>query len=121
MIGSVRGFSLDNYVTLFTEPALLSMMGGTVVLALGVGLLSTILGSLGAIGSFYSKRGTRLFVELANDIPSDRILRLHIDHSDLWYRQVYLCAACCGTDRTLCSLCIPVCNAETKEYGPCII
>ena len=69
MIGSVRGFSLDKYVTLFTEPALLSMMGGTVLLALGVGLLSTILGSLGAIGSFYSKRGTRLFVELANDIP----------------------------------------------------
>ena len=29
IIGSVRGFSLDNYVTLFTEPELLSMMFGT--------------------------------------------------------------------------------------------
>jgi len=69
MIGSVRSFSLDNYVTLFTEPALISMMVGTVILALAVGLLSTLLGTMGAIGAFYSKKGMRLSVELANEIP----------------------------------------------------
>lgn len=69
MIGSVRGFSLENYVTLFTEPELLSMMLGTVALALGVALLSTLLGTIGAIGSFYSKKGARLAVELANEVP----------------------------------------------------
>lgn len=69
MIGAVRGFSLDNYVTLFTEPALISMMLGTVVLALVVGLLSTLLGTMGALGAFYSKKGIRLSIELANEVP----------------------------------------------------
>lgn len=69
VIGSVRSFSLDNYVTLFTEPDLISMMVGTVVLALGVGVLSTLLGTMGAIGAFYSKKGVRLGMELANEVP----------------------------------------------------
>lgn len=69
IIGSVRSFSLQNYITLFTEEELISMMVGTVVLALGVGVLSTILGTMGAIGAFYSKKGMRLTVELTNEIP----------------------------------------------------
>lgn len=69
MIGSIRGFAIDNYVTLFTEPELLSMMAGTVLLAIGVAVLSTILGTLGAIGAFYSKKGTRAVIEFANEVP----------------------------------------------------
>lgn len=69
MIGTVRGFSLDNYITLFTEDELLSMLMGTVLLALGVSILSTLLGTIGAIGSFYSKKGLRAVVELANEVP----------------------------------------------------
>lgn len=69
MIGSVRGFTLDNYVTLFTEDALLSMMIGTVLLALGVAILSTILGTVGAMGAYYSKKATRFTIELANEVP----------------------------------------------------
>lgn len=69
MIGSVRGFSLNNYITLFTEEELLEMMIGTLVLALGVALLSTVLGTCGAIGAFYSKKRSRLAIELANEIP----------------------------------------------------
>jgi len=69
MIGTIRGFSLDNYVTLFTESALLSMLIGTVLLALGVGIISTILGTIGAIGAFYSKKGVRTTIELANEVP----------------------------------------------------
>ena len=69
MIGSVRGFSLDNYVTLFTEEELLSMMGGTLILAMGVALLSTLLGTLGALGAHYSHKNLRNALELANEIP----------------------------------------------------
>lgn len=69
MIGSVRGFTLDNYVTLFTEPALISMMVGTVVLALAVALLSTLLGTVGAIGSFYARKKTQTFIDFSNEIP----------------------------------------------------
>lgn len=69
MIGSIRGFSLHNYVTLFTEPELISMMTGTLALALVVALLSTLLGTMGAIGAFYSRKGVRRAIELANQIP----------------------------------------------------
>lgn len=69
MIGSVRGFSLDNYITLFTNSELLGMMLGTVLLALGVALLSSLLGTIGALGTHYSKKGLRNTVEFLNEIP----------------------------------------------------
>ena len=69
MIGSVRGFSLDNYKTLFTTEELIQMILGTLLLAIGVACLSTVLGTAGAIGSFYSRKRTRTFIELANQIP----------------------------------------------------
>lgn len=69
MIGSIRNFSIDNYVTLFTTPELLQMIIGTLVLALVVAVLSTILGTAGAIGAYYSKKRTRGMVEIANQIP----------------------------------------------------
>ena len=69
MIGSVREFSVDNYITLFTEPALRSMMFGTVSLAIMVAMLSVLLGSMGAIGAFYSKKGMRRTVEIINEVP----------------------------------------------------
>ena len=69
MIGSVREFSFDNYITLFTEPALRSMMFGTLSLAVAVALISMLLGSVGAIGAFYSKKGIRRTVEFFNQVP----------------------------------------------------
>ena len=69
MIGSFRDFSLQNYVTLFTQEELRSMMWGTVTLAIAVSLLSTLLGTVGAIGAYYGRRTMRGAVELANEIP----------------------------------------------------
>lgn len=69
MIGSIRGFSLENYITLFTTPELLHMIMGTVLLALVVGALSTLLGTFGAIGVFYSGRRSRQILEFTNQIP----------------------------------------------------
>jgi len=69
MIGSVRGFSVHNYVTLFTEDALLSMIEGTIVLAIVVSVISTVLGTIGAVGSFYSNKYVRGVVEFSNEIP----------------------------------------------------
>ncbi len=69
MIGSVRNFSLDNYVTLFTEEALIDMMKGTLLLAAAVAVISTLLGTMGAIGAFYSRKGVRGFLEFTNEIP----------------------------------------------------
>lgn len=69
MIGVIRGFSLHNYVTLVTTPELIQMILGTLVLALVVSSISTILGTMGAIGTFYSRRSWQTGVELANQIP----------------------------------------------------
>ena len=68
-IGAVRGFSLHNYVTLFTTEELKNMIVGTVLLAVGAAVISSILGTIGAIGAFYSRTFTKNMVETANQIP----------------------------------------------------
>ena len=69
MIGAIRGFSLQNYITLFTTPELLQMIFGTITLAFIVAIFSTILGTAGAVGTFYSKKNSQRIIELANQIP----------------------------------------------------
>ncbi len=68
-IGAVRGFSLHNYVTLFTTPELVNMIVGTLLLALGASVIATILGTLGAIGAFYSKKGAASVIMTMNQVP----------------------------------------------------
>lgn len=68
-IGAVRGFSLHNYVTLFTLEELRNMIAGTLMLAVGAALIASLLGTLGAVGAFYSKPLTRKMVETANHVP----------------------------------------------------
>lgn len=68
-IGAVRGFSLHNYVTLFTTEELRNMIAGTLLLAVGAAVISSILGTVGAVGAFYSRSFTRNLVENANRIP----------------------------------------------------
>ncbi len=68
-IGESVHFSIDNYITLFTTEELAEMIRGTLFLALGVAILSTILGTLGAMGSFYSKPGTLAAYRVINQIP----------------------------------------------------
>ena len=68
-IGAVRGFSLHNYVTLFTTEELRNMIVGTLLLAVGTAVISSVLGTLGAIGAFYSRPTSRMLVETANRVP----------------------------------------------------
>ncbi|MBQ9611247.1 MAG: ABC transporter permease subunit [Lachnospiraceae bacterium] len=68
-IGAMRGFSMHNYVTLFTTPELRDMIIGTIILALSSAVLATILGTLGAIGSFYSSRKASTFINSLNEVP----------------------------------------------------
>lgn len=69
MIGAIRGFSLEHYVTLFTTKELLHMIGGTLLLAVTVAFLSTLLGTIGAIGSFYAGRKSGQCINFLNQIP----------------------------------------------------
>ena len=68
-IGAVRGFSLQNYVTLFTMEELRDMIVGTLALAVGAAVIASVLGTLGAVGAFYSRPSTRAALETANRIP----------------------------------------------------
>ena len=68
-IGAIRGFSMHNYVTLFTTPELVNMILGTVSLALGSAVIATFLGTIGAIGSFYSRKGMASAITTMNQVP----------------------------------------------------
>ncbi len=68
-IGAIRGFTFDNYITLFTTEDLRNMILGTLALAFGSALLATILGTLGAIGSFYSGKSVNSAISTMNQIP----------------------------------------------------
>lgn len=68
-IGSFRNFSFQNYVTLFNTEELRNMIIGTILLALGAALIATILGTLGAIGAFYSGKWAGSAIATVNNIP----------------------------------------------------
>ncbi len=69
IIGTHGDFSMDNYIKLFTTPELLEMILGTLSLALKCAVLATFLGTLGAVGAFYSKKGIRNLIVASNQIP----------------------------------------------------
>ncbi|MDD6307262.1 MAG: ABC transporter permease [Clostridiales bacterium] len=68
-IGTKGNFSLKNYVTLFTTGELLGMIGSTFALAFGSAFIATILGTIGAIGTFYCRKGPKNMINFVNQIP----------------------------------------------------
>lgn len=67
--GGTGGFSFDNYINLFKNEELRQMIIGTVVLALVCATISTVLATLGAIGTYYSKKLPKTLINTANQIP----------------------------------------------------
>lgn len=68
-IGTIRNFSVQNYLTLLELDELRDMIIGTIALALGSAALATIIGTLGAIGSFYSRSKVFMGINTVNQIP----------------------------------------------------
>ncbi|MBO6285256.1 MAG: ABC transporter permease subunit, partial [Bacilli bacterium] len=68
-IGTWTGFSFDLYKNLFQSEEIMVALGNTVLIALISSLLSTVLGTCGAIGAFYSKKRSREVIESVNQIP----------------------------------------------------
>jgi len=70
VLGVWNGFSFQLYVDLFHDPEILSALGNTLIIAFISAAISTILGTCGAIGVFYSsKKWTRGLVETVTQIP----------------------------------------------------
>ena len=63
------GFSLELYKKLFADAALMKIVWDTLILAVVAALLATILGTLGAIGIFYSKGKFGKGVSASSRIP----------------------------------------------------
>lgn len=67
--GVWTGFSLELYGSVFTNTKIMRALFNTLLIATTSALVSTILGTLGAIGVFYMKKRPREIVETVNEIP----------------------------------------------------
>lgn len=69
LIGNWNGFSLDLYFQLFQDEEVLTAFFNTLIVAITTGIVSTLLGTLGAIGIFYSSKRVRKTFDLIGQIP----------------------------------------------------
>ena len=69
ILGQWQGFTLDLYKSLFTNKEVMTALGNTLILACVSALCSTVIGSLGAIGIYYCKKGIRRLTEAINQVP----------------------------------------------------
>ncbi|MGN0822197.1 MAG: ABC transporter permease [Candidatus Gallimonas sp.] len=69
LIGTWGEFSFSHYAKLFTEPVILEMIGNTLVLAFAAAALSTVLGTAGALGIYYSKKRVKRALNGVSQIP----------------------------------------------------
>ena len=68
-VGDWTGFSFKLYVDLFKNQDLMRAVWNTLLIAFVSAIVSTILGTLGAIGTYYSSKKTRKVIETMNQIP----------------------------------------------------
>ena len=62
-IGAWNGFSFQLYADLFKDEEIMTALGNTVIIAATSSLVSVILGTCGAIGTFYSGKKAKAFNE----------------------------------------------------------
>ncbi len=68
-LGVWTGFSFELYKDLFKNESLMLATRNTFMIAIVSAVVSTVLGTLGAIGSFYASKKTRKIVETATQLP----------------------------------------------------
>ena len=68
-VGVWSGFSLQLYIDLFKNKTIMTALGNTLLVGFSSAVVSTILGTLGAIGVFYSSKRNKQFTETITQIP----------------------------------------------------
>lgn len=68
-VGEWTGFTFDLYPALFQDEQIMTALGNTLLIAVISALVSTVLGTLGAIGAFYLKRRWKHTVDFMTEIP----------------------------------------------------
>ena len=69
LIGKWDGFSLHLYEALFKDKEIMQAFFNTFLVAISSAVVSTVLGTLGAIGIFYSGKKSKAFLEGMSSIP----------------------------------------------------
>lgn len=69
IIGRWDGFSLHLYRALFRDREIMQALGNTFLVAISSAVVSTILGTLGAIGIFYCGKRSKALLEGISNIP----------------------------------------------------
>ncbi len=69
VLGAWNGFTFELYVNLFKNEDIMKAVGNTLIIALVSSSIATILGTLGAIGVYESKKHAKRTMEMANQIP----------------------------------------------------
>lgn len=69
IIGRWDGFSLHLYEALFKDAEIMQAFGNTFLVAISSAVVSTILGTMGAIGIFYSGKKSKAIMEGISNIP----------------------------------------------------
>ena len=67
-VGKWSGFTFDLYPALFKDEQIMKALGNTLLIALISALVATLLGTLGAIGAFYSKKRMKQFYETTTQV-----------------------------------------------------
>jgi len=68
-VGEWTGFSFDLYGELFHNQEIMTALGNTLIIAVVSSVVSVVLGTLGAIGTFYLKKRNKRIVEGITNIP----------------------------------------------------
>ncbi len=68
-LGKWHGFSFDLYQALFRNAEIGKALGNTVIIAIVSAVVSTVLGTFGAIGTFYANKKLRKTTEFVTQIP----------------------------------------------------
>jgi len=69
VLGQWNGFTFDLYAQLFRNADIMRAVGNTIIIALVSSAIATILGTIGAVGVYESRRHTKRVIEFANQIP----------------------------------------------------
>ena len=67
-VGEWSGFTFNLYPALFQDEQIMRALGNTLLIALISATVATLLGTLGAVGTFYSKKRTKKVIEGATQI-----------------------------------------------------
>ncbi len=120
-IGSWTGFSFKLYRDMFKNEEIVTALVNTIIVAVSAGIVSTILGTLGAIGIYYCTPKAKRIMNGLSQIPvmnaeivtAISLTILFVSFGVKFNFFYFTCWTCSFN----CSICSLECNAKIKTNG----